>query len=116
MATFIIFLIIAAGVVYGLVRMRRNAKSGCCSPTDAVEKIKPQDTNVEDYPYTTTLHVNDMHCDNCATKVENAFNKNSAYYAKVNLSKKIVTIHSKQKEDTKKYITMIARAGYTATV
>ncbi|WP_314795001.1 heavy-metal-associated domain-containing protein [Eggerthia catenaformis] len=112
MATIIIGAIIAVAFVYGMSRLFKESKEGCCSGGCTVDKIKVKDRNKSHYQYTTIFKVSDMHCSNCATKVENALNSQEDTYASANLSKGEVKVLTKQSPDIKAMEESIRTIGY----
>lgn len=114
MSTVIICLILAGIVIIGIRSTMKRAKSGCCDTGDAEKRIKVQDKDKSHYPYSTTLNVHGMHCQNCAIRVENAFNSQDGFYAKVDTNKNQVNILSKQEHPTDELIDMVIKVGYQA--
>ncbi len=115
-STFIICLILVVFIVIGICSMKKRATSGCCDTGDNEKRIKVKDKNKDHYPYHTTLKVLDMHCQNCAIRIENAFNSQEGYYAKVDTAKNVVNILSKTKKDSDELIDIVTQAGYTAAL
>ncbi len=108
-----ILILVIAAAVYGTVR-RIKYGSSCCGGHDAAPKrIKVKDRNRKNYPYTYVLHVDGMHCSNCALRVENAFNKTDGRWAVADVGKKEVSLISKQKETEAELAGTVASAGYT---
>ena len=65
------------------------------------------DKNIRHYNYHYEVAIEGMVCSNCATRVENALNKNDGIYAKVDLEHKKAVIHAKQeisKADVARYL------------
>lgn len=114
MSTIIICLILVVVVIIGIRSTMKRAKSGCCDTGDVEKRIKVQDKDKSHYPYQTTLDVYGMHCQNCAIRVENAFNSQEGFYAKVDTSKNQVNILSKKEHSTEELIDMVIAVGYTA--
>lgn len=113
MATVIIGVIIVIFFIYGIKRMLKTSQEGCCSTSDHLQKIKPEDTNKKHYPYSTSFKVTDMHCANCVTKVSNALNSQKDTMASINLSKKEVTVLTKQEPNINTITSAIHQAGYS---
>ncbi|MCR5268674.1 MAG: heavy-metal-associated domain-containing protein [Lachnospiraceae bacterium] len=107
-------LVLIIGIaVYSTVRRVRYGSS-CCGEHDPKEKkVKVTDRNKSHYPYTYVLQVDGMHCSNCARRVENALNAGDGRWAVADVSKKEVTLYTKQEEDESELGTIIAKAGYT---
>ncbi len=113
MATIVIVVLLGLAFVYAIYSSIKRNKQGCCSPVDTQETIQASDSNASNYTHTYQFEVADMHCNNCYTKVENAFNQEDDMMAKVNRSKKIVTIYTKEEVPQARLKQIIARAGYT---
>ena len=115
-STFFICLILIVFIGIGIRSMKKRATSGCCDTGDNEKRIKVKDKNKDHYPYHTTLKIYDMHCQNCAIRIENAFNSQEGYYAKVDTDKNVVNILSKTKKEPDELIDIVTQAGYTAAI
>ncbi|MDO5388771.1 MAG: heavy metal-associated domain-containing protein [Clostridia bacterium] len=115
MGTVIICALLILIAVYAVISYRKKISSGCCGGGDSEVKIKPKDGNRSNYEHSATIHIGGMSCQNCAVRVENAFNKTDDYYARVNIHKKSGEILSKKiiTEDDVREI--IEKCGYTLT-
>ena len=113
-AVIIAILVLIIGLaVYSTIRRIRYGSS-CCGERDPAEKkIKVADTNIHNYPYTYTLHVDGMHCANCARRVENALNRIEGRWATADIGRKEVLLRSKREETEKEIGSAIDSAGYT---
>ena len=60
------------------------------------------------------LSLNFCHCQNCVHTIENAFNSQEGFYAKVNTEDNTVTILSKQEHTADELIDIVTKAGYTS--
>ena len=60
------------------------------------------------------IKVYDIHCQNCVRTIENAFNSQEGFYAKVNTEDNTVTILSKQQHPTDELINTLSNVGYTS--
>ena len=78
------------------------------------KKIRIKDKNKDHYPYKAVLKVYDIHCQNCVRTIENAFNSQEGFYAKVKTEDNTVTILSKQEHTTDELIDIVTKAGYTS--
>jgi copper chaperone CopZ len=91
-------LVLAAALIL-LINMMRNKLlhgSSCCGTHDAPEpKVKVSDKNISHYDYHYEASIEGMVCGNCATRVENALNRNEGIFAKVDLGNKKAVIHAK---------------------
>lgn len=113
MGNYIIVAIIVVLLIIGVKHYRKTLKSGCCGEHDEIKKISTKDKDKNLYPYRTTLHIEDMFCKNCATKIENEFNKHKEYFASVDLGKKEIIILSMNQPDVEVYKHMIIKLGYS---
>ena len=112
--TIIICVILVIIICIGIRSTKKRATSGCCSSSGTVKKVRVKDKNKDHYPYKTVLKVYDIHCQNCVHTIENAFNSQDGFYAKVNTEDNTVTILSKQKHPTDKLIDTLSNVGYTS--
>ena len=112
--TIIICLILIIIIAIGIRSTKKRATSGCCGGSETVKKVKVKDKNREHYPYKNVLKVYDIHCQNCVRTIENAFNSQEGFYAKVNTEDNTVTILSKQQPSTDKLIDTLSNVGYTS--
>ncbi|MBE5924863.1 MAG: ATPase P [Lachnospiraceae bacterium] len=75
---------------------RLNGGSSCCGSGEKAEKkVRVADRNPKHYQYHYIANIEGMVCGNCARRVENAFNIQTGIFAKVDLEKKAVYVHSK---------------------
>lgn len=114
-STIIICIILAVVIVIGIRSTKKRATSGCCDTGDTVKRVKVKDKDKSHYPYQTTLNVSGMHCQNCTIRVENAFNGQDGFYARVNTSTQQVTILSKEEHSLDELIDIVRKSGYQAT-
>jgi copper chaperone CopZ len=91
--------ILAVAIIL-LISMMKNKLlhgSSCCGGHEAPEqKVKVADKNTNHYDYHYEAVIEGMVCSNCATKVENALNRNEGIYARVELGDKKAVIHAKR--------------------
>lgn len=115
MATAIVCGIILIACFIGIKSAVGRVAHGCCgSGTDSVKKVKTTDKDASHYPYLCEIEVEGMTCSNCKKHVENAFNEKEGFWAKVNLEKKIATIHMKEDVPEYEIRSIISKAGYMA--
>ncbi len=114
-ATIVICVVIAAIAVLGVLRYRKNLRSGCCgSGSDAAPKrIRVRDRDLSHYPYEKILDINGMTCQNCVTHVQNALNSLDGVYAKVDLDRKQAVVHMTENLSDQILRKTVANAGYT---
>lgn len=112
--TILICVILIIVIIIGIRSTKKRATSGCCGGSETVKKVRVKDKNKDHYPYKTVLKVYDIHCQNCVHTIENAFNSQDGFYAKVNTEDNTVTILSKQKHPTDKLIDTLSNVGYTS--
>ena len=111
-------IIVAILVVVAVVAARSGMKhmkgeGGCCGGGgDEVKHVKPQDTNVNDYDHVYRMDIEDMHCKNCAMRIENAFNEQPDRMAKVDLPGKFARIYTKKPVEEVVLKQTVWRAGY----
>ncbi len=107
----IVAVVIFAGAIILLISMMKNKLlhgGSCCGGHEAPEpKVKVADKNISHYDYHYEAAIEGMVCSNCATKVENALNRNEGIYAKADLGNKKAVIHAKRalrKEEVLEYL------------
>ena len=70
-STIIVCAVIAVICVIGVLKYIKNLKSGCCGTGgDSIKKVKPQDSNVNNYSFEYKIKIDGMTCKNCAMRVE----------------------------------------------
>ena len=112
-ATIIICVVIAAICIFAVISDRKKLKNGCCGGGgDEVKRVKPQDTNVNDYDHVYRMDIEGMHCKNCAMRVENAFNRQDGYYATVDLRRRCALVRTKQPVGDDDLRRVVLRTGY----
>lgn len=112
--TILICIILVIIICIGIRSTKKRATSGCCGGSETVKKIKVKDKNKDHYPYKTVLKVYDIHCQNCVRTIENAFNSQDGFYAKVNTEDNTVIILSKEQHPTDEFINTLSNVGYTS--
>lgn len=116
MGKFVIYaalILIVVLAVLGIVKRIRHGSSCCGEHEPAPKKVRPSDTNKNNYPYLYDLTVDGMHCSNCATRVENSFNKHDGLWAKADIGRKCVEVRSKTQLDEAVLRNAVNEAGYT---
>lgn len=113
--TLLIVLALAAIAVYTVIAYRKKLASGCCGTGgDRVRRVRKAG-RPEDYPCHRVVTVEGMHCDNCAARVENAFNALDGVTARVNLGRKRADIYSREPLDDGRIRQIVAQAGYAVS-
>lgn len=113
LGTALVLLVIIAIVVVAIISTRKRAKSGCCGGSEFKEKkIKPADTNKDNYPFSATVNIDGMTCDHCVARVQNALNELDGVYAKVNLKKNNAEVLYKDESAEAQIEAAITKNGY----
>lgn len=116
MGTILIILIVVVLLIIGIFSFRKRITKGCCSPADEENIRKKQiDENLSDYPYTAVVHIEGMHCDNCAEKIRNTYAEKGCL-AQVSLGNKEAVVHMKRRLSDEMLTAIPARIGYDADV
>ena len=111
----ILILIIAWAAWRTVLRSRKGG--GCCGEHEtAAKKTVISDRNPSHYPYTVTLAIGGMTCENCARKVENALNRLDGTWASVSISDHTAKVRCKKQPDETTLRTAVREAGYVVTV
>ena len=101
--------------LYGTVKRIRFGSSCCGTKTPPEKKVKVRDKNIANYPYKYILHVDGMHCSNCARRVENAINKSGDNWAHVNLGRKRAEVLSKTEKTEDDFTKALKGTDYKVT-
>lgn len=116
MGTAIICLILLMICIFAVKSYIKKLRNGCCGGgSDIEKKIKPLDADESHYRYKYIIGVDGMSCRNCAAHVENAFNTQEGYLAKVSLRKKSAEVLTKEPMQEADFRRMITKAGYDLT-
>lgn len=116
MGTAIICLILLMICIFAIKSYVKKLRNGCCGGgTDTEKKAKPLDADVSHYKYKYVIGIGGMSCQNCVAHVENAFNTQEGYLAKVNLRKKNAEVLTKEPMQEADFRRIITRAGYELT-
>lgn len=118
MATVLICVILVILCALGVKSYVGKIAHGCCGGgSDAVKRQKPSDGDVSHYPHTYEIGIEGMSCQNCAARIENAFNtaESGNYYAAVKLGKKLAVVHAKQTVPPEELRRIVVQAGYDVT-
>ncbi len=111
--------IVAIVVVAAALAVRRYIIRGghgdCCGDIDGVVQVKgPKDRDESHYDHAYDVEVTGMSCDNCASKVTNAFNAEDGLFAKVSLKDGVAHVFAKQAESDDDLKRVVRNAGYGA--
>ena len=113
MGTAIVLLILVVVVIFSIRGYLKKTRYGCCGSGGGEQKVKPDDRNPAHYPYEYEVGVDNMKCQNCAIRVENAFHERDGFLAKVNLKEKRVVVHSKRPVTEDEIREIIRKSGYS---
>lgn len=114
LATVLICLTLLVIVVLGVRSYLKKLKSGCCgSGGDQVKRVRPADRDKSHYPYAKKVTIQGMHCQNCAARIENAFNSQEGIYAKVDLGKGTALVRSKREVPDEELKRVVRGLGYS---
>lgn len=117
MINVVLIAVIAALIAAAVLVSRKRVSRGCCEPSqDSVQEVWVTDTDPAHYPYTRTVQIEGMHCENCVRRVANAYNQMEGCWAQVSLSKKRALVRTKQPVRDEELIAVPARLGYTAKI
>lgn len=116
MGTAIICLILLIICIFAIKSYIKKLRNGCCGgAADVEKKVKPLDTDESHYSYRYIIGVDGMSCQNCAAHVENAFNTQEGYLARVNLRRKNAEVLTKEPMQEADFRRIITKAGYELT-
>ncbi len=100
-------------LVLGVRSYVKKLHSGCCGGGgEVVKRIRVADRNPAHYSYHYILRIDGMTCENCARRVENAFNVAEGIWARVKLPES-ASIFSKSPLQEAKIRQAVTSAGYT---
>ncbi len=108
--------IFAAAIILLISMMKKKLVHGgsCCGDHEAPEpKVKVKDKKISHYDYHYETTIEGMVCSNCATRVENALNKNEGIYAKADLGNKKAVIHAKRALSKEEVLGYLKELPYT---
>ena len=106
--------IIALTAWAAVYTLRRGKKGGgCCGDKEeTVSKAAVRDKNKSHYPYTASVQIGGMTCENCARRVENALNALDGVWAKVSLGENTALLRCKASPDETAIRSAVSKAGY----
>ena len=88
MGTAIVLLVLIVIVIFSLRGYLKKTRYGCCGSGGGEQRVKPDDRNPAHFPYEYEVGVDNMKCQNCAIRVENAFHERDGFLAKVHLKER----------------------------
>lgn len=96
MTTAVIIAALLVIAVYTIKSYAKKLSSGCCGAGgDKEKRIIPKDTDISSYPYSAKVKIGGMHCEKCAMRIENAFNKLDGFYAAADFKNGSANIYTK---------------------
>lgn len=108
LTTSIILGLLILYVIFALKKFIFNITSGCCGTAVLKEKKIKKNS----YPYHYDITIDDIHCENCCTKIENNLNHDDNLYAKVTLNDKTLHLDSQISLSQKELMDKIRHLGY----
>lgn len=113
MSTAIIVIALVMIGIYSVKSYMKKLKSGCCGGiTDTIQKIKPQDSHINHYPFQKHILIEGMTCDNCKIRIENAFHTQGIFLMKINRSKGTSELYCKEYVSNESIKRTIQDLGY----
>lgn len=113
MANVIIVAVLVIICVFAVISYAKKLTQGCCGAGgDKEKKIKVNDKNVSNYPYSVKISIDGMTCNHCKMRVENALNSNEGVWAEVDLGKKSALVRMKKELSDDELRRIITKAGY----
>ena len=112
MVDIIVIVVIAIIMAFALKGTIKHFKGegACCGGSHESLMIKPK--ALDHVVDTMVMDVNDIHCDNCATRISNSLNGLDGINASVNVKKKEVMVKSDHPLDHTMILNRIIRLGY----
>lgn len=101
-------------LVLALLRAKKHFKGGGCCGSGS-KTIRDKKVLTEPVIGQKILHLEGMHCENCAIRVENSLNRIDGVLCKVNLKKKTATVSYSREVEDALFVQTVERLGYTVT-
>ena len=112
MSTIIIIVLILI-CIYSIKSYMKELKSGCCGgEIDTIQKIKPQDTHIQNYSIHKHIVIEGMTCDNCKIRIQNAFHQKNGFLMKIDRSQGTSELYCKEDVSNKSIKKIIQDLGY----
>ncbi len=112
----IILLIVLISLAAAAAAKKMRRGGGCCGEHETAEKkVAAADRNKSHYPWTVTLDIGGMTCENCSRKVENALNRLNGTWANVSISSHSARVLCKDEPDEALIREAVRSAGYVVT-
>lgn len=92
-------IIISALVVLCFIAVRTYVKKlshGCCGAGGDKEKKVAKTADPAEYKYRYSVKIGGMTCKNCAVRIENAFNRQEGFFARVNFKSGTAEVSAKE--------------------
>ena len=102
---------VAAVLVIAFISTVKKGKGGCCGGNKPYRK-KIKKSELSGYPYKSVIYIDGMTCENCAARLENAFNKNADTVARVNLGKKYAEVWTMEEMAEEKVRETVEKSGF----
>ncbi len=113
MINIILIALILVFVIGGIRSVVKRAHGdSCCSSGLSEVAVEVQDKNKKNYPFSATVKIEGMKCQNCARHIQNKLNENGMW-AKVKFSTKTAKILLKEEKSKEKIKKIIEESGYS---
>ena len=107
--------VLAALCVYAGISYGKKLKSGCCGSSGGGERrVQPSDRDLSHYAFAYQVDIQGMHCKNCATQIENAYNRKEGFWAQVDFKQNRALVRTKRPGSENELRQIVWQAGYSA--
>lgn len=113
MGNAIVVAVLVVICIFAVISYRKRLSGGgCCGSGGGIIKIEPENKNTKSYAHKIKVYIDGMHCENCAARIENAFNELGGCYAKANVKKGYADVWSNDVLNEQKTKDLIEDKGY----
>ena len=106
----ILVFILVSALWFTIRKFRKGG--GSCGEHETVKANRVKDRNPSHYPYSVSLTLGGMTCENCARRIENELNGLEGVWARVSFSTKKADVRCKSVPDETTLRRSVSDAGY----
>lgn len=96
MTTAIIIVLLVGACVVAVKSYAKKLSRGCCGAGGDKERKVTKTADLSEFRYSYSVKISGMSCKNCAVRIENAFNRQVGFFARVDFKSGTAVVFTKE--------------------